>query len=81
MCINLKYFINGEWIELIGNEMLDVINFVIEKLIGKISLGIKEDLDKVVVVVKVVFFIFLRIIKEEWIKMFCNIVKGYEKCK
>lgn len=43
-----KHFINGEWIASTGNETTEVINPATEEVIGTISLGTKEDLDKAV---------------------------------
>jgi len=45
MTNNLKFYINGKWVEPISKDILDVINPANEEIITQISLGNKEDLD------------------------------------
>ena len=40
-----KFLINGEWIEPVGREILDVINPATEEAFASISLGTAEDVD------------------------------------
>ena len=40
-----KFLINGEWIEPVGRETLDVINPATEEAFASISLGTAEDVD------------------------------------
>ncbi|WP_430787937.1 aldehyde dehydrogenase family protein [Virgibacillus flavescens] len=77
----LKHYINGEWIESTGNETEEVINPATEEVIGKISMGTKEDLDKAVAAAKAAFPSFSQTSKEERIDMLERIVTEYEKRK
>ena len=45
MTNNQKFYINGEWIDPISKDILDVINPANEEIITQISLGNKADLD------------------------------------
>jgi len=42
---NQKFYINGEWIDPISKDILDVINPANEEIVAQISLGNKVDLD------------------------------------
>ncbi|WP_173917680.1 aldehyde dehydrogenase family protein [Halobacillus sp. Marseille-Q1614] len=77
----LKHYINGEWVESTGSETEEVINPATEEVIGKISLGTKEDLDKAVQAARDAFQSFSQTTKEERIEMLENIAKEYEKRK
>ncbi|WP_226584204.1 aldehyde dehydrogenase family protein [Halobacillus litoralis] len=77
----LKHYINGEWVESTGSETEEVINPATEEVIGKISLGTKEDLDKAVQAARDAFPSFSQTSKEERIKMLEDIAKEYENRK
>lgn len=77
----MKHYINGEWVESTGSETIDVINPATEEVMGKISSGTEEDLDKAVNAARAAFPTFSRSTKEERIQWLKNIVKGYEKRK
>ncbi|CDQ42017.1 MULTISPECIES: aldehyde dehydrogenase family protein [Virgibacillus] len=78
---NLKHFINGEWVESTGSETIDVINPATEEIIGQISSGTSEDLDKAVDAAKAVLPAFSKTTKEERIQMLESIAAEYEKRK
>lgn len=48
MSNNEKFYINGQWVEPIGGETVDVINPATEEAIGSISLGTHADVDAAV---------------------------------
>lgn len=50
-----KMFINNEWVPSTGQETRDIINPSTEEVIGKLSLGSKEDVDKAVASAKAAF--------------------------
>lgn len=77
----LKHFINGEWVESTGSETIEVINPATEEVMGKISSGTNEDLDKAVAAAKEVLPSFSNSTKEERIQWLNNIVEGYKKRK
>lgn len=74
-----QHFINGEWVNSVGTDTIDVINPATEEVIGKISAGTKEDLDKAVAAAKAAFPSFSQSTKEERIKWLEDIAEGYKK--
>ena len=44
----LKFYINGEWVDPVEPNTLDVINPATEEAIGRISLGQAKDVDRAV---------------------------------
>lgn len=81
MRIHLKHFINGEWVESTGSKTIDVINPATEEVIGKVSDGTKEDLDKAVAAARAAFPSFSQTTKEERIQLLNRIAEEYEKRK
>jgi len=43
-----KNYINGEWVDSIGGSAHDIINPSTEEVIGKVSFGTAEDVDRAV---------------------------------
>ncbi|KMM36497.1 aldehyde dehydrogenase family protein [Guptibacillus hwajinpoensis] len=78
---HLKQFINGEWVESTGSETHEVINPATEEVIGKISLGTKEDLDKAVAAARAAFPSFSKTTREERVEMLENIAAEYANRK
>ncbi|MBM7839710.1 aldehyde dehydrogenase (NAD+) [Alkalihalobacillus xiaoxiensis] len=74
-----QHFINGEWVNSVGTDTIDVINPATEEVIGKISAGTKEDLDKAVAAARAAFPTFSRSTKEERINWLEAIAEGYKK--
>lgn len=78
---HLKHFINGEWVESTGSKTVDVINPATEEVIGQISDGTKEDLDKAVAAARAAFPSFSQSTKEERTQLLNRIADEYEKRK
>ncbi|MEK3933829.1 aldehyde dehydrogenase family protein [Sporosarcina sp. FSL W7-1349] len=78
---HLKHFINGEWVESTGSNTIDVINPATEEVIGQISDGTTEDLDKAVAAARAAFPSFSQTTKEERIQLLNRIADEYEKRK
>ena len=78
---HLNHFINGEWVESTGSNIVDVINPATEEVIGQISDGTKEDLDKAVAAARAAFPSFSQTTKEERISLLNRIADEYEKRK
>ncbi|RWZ54454.1 aldehyde dehydrogenase family protein [Halobacillus fulvus] len=76
-----KHYINGEWVESTGSETEEVINPATEEVIGTISLGTKEDLDKAVQAARDAFPSFSQTTKEERVEMLEKIAAEYENRK
>lgn len=81
MRIQTKHYINGAFVESTGTEVLDVINPATEEVIGKISNGTAEDVDRAVQAAKEAFPAFSQTTKEERIELLNNIAHEYEKRK
>ncbi|WP_181350283.1 aldehyde dehydrogenase family protein [Thalassobacillus sp. CUG 92003] len=77
----LNHFINGEWVESTGSDVYDVINPATEQVMGRISLGTKEDLDKAVKAARAAYPSFSQTSKEERIEMLENIAAEYANRK
>ena len=45
MSNDLKFYINGEWVQSDSNELIDVINPANEEVIGQVTAGTKKDID------------------------------------
>lgn len=78
---NLQHFINGEWVDSTGSKTIDVINPATEEVIGRISDGTKEDLDRAVAAARAAFPSFSQTTKEERIALLNRIADEYEKRK
>ena len=50
MSNDLKFYINGEWVQSDSNELIDVINPANEEVIGQVTAGTKKDIDDAVTV-------------------------------
>ena len=79
MTDHLKFYINGEWVDPIDPETIEVINPSDESVIGSISAGTKEDIDIAVAAAKEAFKTFGFSSKEERIELLENIISEYEK--
>ena len=74
-----KFYINGEWVDSLGSETIEVINPSDESTIGSIAAGTKEDIDVAVAAAKEAFKSFGLSSKEERIALLENIIMEYEK--
>lgn len=74
-----QHFINGEWIDSTDSKTIDVINPATEEIIGHVSAGTKEDVDKAVSAAKKAFPSFSTSTKEERIHWLKAIAEGYKK--
>ena len=79
MSDHLKFYINGEWVDSLGSETIEVIDPSNESVIGSISAGTKEDIDVAVAAAKEAFKTFGFSSKEERITLLENIITEYEK--
>ena len=74
-----KFYINGEWVDSMGSETIEVINPSDESIIGTIAAGTKEDIDQAVAAAKEAFKSFSYSSKQERITLLENIISEYEK--
>ena len=73
-----KFYIDGEWVNSLGSETIEVINPSDESIIGSIAAGTKEDIDVAVAAAKEAFKSFGFSSKEERIALLENIIIEYE---
>ena len=78
---HIKQYINGEWIDSMSGEVIDVINPATEEIYGKIAKGNAEDVDKAVEAADAVYLKFRNMPVEDRKIMLDRIVTEYEKRK
>ena len=78
MSNDLKFYINGEWVKSESNETIDVINPANEEIIGQITAGTKEDIDKAVSAALDAFSSYQQTTKTQRIELLKNVIKEYE---
>ncbi|WND03431.1 aldehyde dehydrogenase family protein [Temperatibacter marinus] len=75
---DLKFYIDGTWVEPFTKKSLDVINPATESPMGQISLGGKADVDRAVAAAKQAFKTYSLTSVEERIHWMEQILKGYK---
>src|SRR5690625_7684578 len=78
---SLQHFIDGEWVDSTKTTIIDVINPATEEVIGKISDGTKEDLDKAVAAARAAFPSFAQTTVDERVGLLNRIADEYERRK
>ncbi len=75
---NLKFYIDGEWVEPGKSKTLDVINPADESVIGQIAMGDSADVDKAVAAARRAFVTFSQTSREERVAILEAIQEGYK---
>ena len=75
----LKFYINGQWVDPVGTETMEVINPATEQPIGKIALGNAEDVNRAVAAAKAAFVNFSQTTKQERVELMQNIIAAYKE--
>ena len=70
-----KFYINGEWVEPIGSDTVDVINPATEDAIGTIALGTHEDVDVAVAAAQNAFKTFSQTSVQERLELLNKITE------
>ncbi len=78
MSNQLKFYINGEWVEPSTSDTLDVINPATEESIGKIAMGGPADVDRAVAAAKAAFETYSQTTREERIALLEKIIAVYQ---
>jgi aldehyde dehydrogenase (NAD+) len=78
MLNNLKFYINGQWVEPVGTRTRDVINPATEEVAGRISMGENEDVNRAVVAARKAFASFSRTTREERVALLERIAAGFQ---
>ena len=76
---NLKFYIDGKWVDPVTPKTLEVINPANEEAYARISLGSKADVDKAVAAARRAFETFSRTTKEERLALLQKIFDAYQK--
>ena len=76
-----KQYINGEWVDSTGSDTIEVVNPATEEVIGKISSGTEEDVNRAVQAAKEAFPSFSKMSVDDRVKLLENIAKEYENRK
>ncbi len=74
----LKFYIDGQWVDPIGQDKLDVINPATEEAICQIAMGNSEDVDRAVAAAKKAFETFSKTTREERIEMLEKLLAAYQ---
>jgi aldehyde dehydrogenase (NAD+) len=74
----LKFYINGSWVESDSVEQIEVLNPATEEILGKITAGTKEDVDIAVKAATDAFQTYSNFSKDQKIAIFESIIKEYE---
>ncbi|MFT4519117.1 MAG: aldehyde dehydrogenase (NAD+) [Halioglobus sp.] len=74
-----QFYINGEWVNPVTPNDLDVINPATEEVCAQISLGSEADVDKAVAAAKAAFETFGRTSRQERIELLESCIETYKK--
>ncbi len=72
-----QFYINGQWVEPQGSEVLDVLNPANDQVVSQIRLGNRDDVDNAVAAAVNAFPAFSQTSREERIALLEKIVAGY----
>ena len=78
MSNDLNFYINGDWIKSDSNELIDVINPANEEIVGQVTAGTKDDINKAVVAALKAFDSYQYTTKEQRIELLNNIIAEYK---
>ena len=73
----LKFYINGQWVESESNEKIEVINPANESVVGHVTAGTKEDINRAVEAALNAFSTYQFSSKEDRIELLNNIIAEY----
>ena len=76
---HLKFYIDGRWVEPLGKKTIDVVNPATEEVIGRVSLGAKEDVDRAVAAARKAFPKWSQTTKEQRIALIEKIQACYQE--
>jgi len=74
----LDFYINGAWVKPSAPNTCDVLNPATEEVIGRISLGTKDDVDKAVAAAKKAFESWSRTTREERVAVLERVLAAYQ---
>ncbi|MEE2773587.1 MAG: aldehyde dehydrogenase family protein [Pseudomonadota bacterium] len=74
-----QFYIDGNWVDPVGNQKLDVINPATEETVGQLSLGSEQDVDLAVSAAKKAFGTFSRTSVVERLELLTEIRNIYKR--
>ena len=74
----VQFYINGEWVDPVNPQHLDVINPATEESIAKIAMGNSDDVNKAVAAAKNAFDSFSQTSKEDRLSLMAKILEVYQ---
>jgi aldehyde dehydrogenase (NAD+) len=75
---NLKFYIDGRWVEPTGTRTREVINPATEEIAGRIAMGEKGDVDRAVAAARKAFAGYARSTREERVALLERIAAGFQ---
>ena len=78
MAHKTQFYINGEWVDPVNGERLDVVNPATEQVIGEVALGGVEDVDRAVAAAVAAFETYSQTTREERVDLLSRIVDVYK---
>ena len=78
MAHKTQFYINGEWVDPVSGERLDVVNPSTEQVIGEVALGGVEDVDRAVAAAVAAFETYSETTREERVDLLSRIVDVYK---
>lgn len=76
---DLKFYIDGQWVDPAGGRVIEVINPATEAAAGVVALGTAEDVDKAVKAARRAFDTYSRISVQDRLALFDRIIEAYRK--
>src|SRR5258706_3816110 len=76
---DLKFYIDGKWVDPVTPKTLDVINPANEEVAGRISAGSAADVDKAVAAARKAFETYSQTSREERIELLQRVLAEYQK--
>ena len=78
MAHRTQFYIDGEWVDPVNGERLDVVNPATEQVIGEVALGGVEDVDRAVAAAVAAFETYSRTTREERVDLLTKVVDAYK---
>ncbi len=78
MAHRTQFYINGEWVDPVNGERLDVVNPATEQVIGEVAMGGVEDVDRAVAAAVAAFETYSQTTREERVDLLSRIVDAYK---
>ena len=78
MAHRTQFYIDGEWVDPVNGERLDVVNPATEDVIGEVALGGVEDVDRAVAAAVAAFETYSQTTREERVDLLSKVVDVYK---